>query len=328
MTLQAQRDIGIEDGEDVDFEILTTYAGGSNPGVVYKYLGGTAWGTISPELGYAVMDLIIYDNHLYAGVTTGFGGYEGTGKVYRYDGDKTWTLVGDGMDHAVISLAIYQGDLYAGTGRGGFRLYKYTLGATNCGIENWTRVVDYGWNGVRSLYVSHDYLLMGDAGMDYFGRWDGSNFYADLADGGSCIYDYQDYGGYVYAAAYAGRLWRSSDGIHWDTVLDYYDGNMWELEQFGNSMYMAYNNGELRSYSGTGDLRGGLVYAAPDGIVSMVTDGQYLYFGTGGDAVGYGPESEGIASIYKYDGAAPPTLISNEDEFGAGVQVLYCYNPK
>lgn len=299
---------------------VVLYAGGNNPGVVYQYLGGTDWEIISPELGYAVMDLIEYEGHLYAAVTTGFGGYTGVGKVYRHDGDNTWTLVGDGMDHAVISLAIYHGELYAGTGRGSFRLYRYTPGTTNCGIANWTRIVNYGWNGVRSLYVSRGYLLMGDAGSDYFGHWDGSNFYADLADGGSCIYDYQDYGDYVYAAAYVGRLWRSSDGIHWGVVLDYYDGNMWELEEFQDELYMSYNNGELRASSAPD--RGRLVYPASDGIISMITDGNNLYFGTGGDAVGWGPESSGIASVYKYDGSSV-VLISDEDEMVTGVQVLY-----
>jgi len=31
------------------------YAGGHNPGVVYRYHGGTNWEIISPVLGYAVL---------------------------------------------------------------------------------------------------------------------------------------------------------------------------------------------------------------------------------------------------------------------------------
>jgi murein DD-endopeptidase MepM/ murein hydrolase activator NlpD len=298
------------------------YAGGHNPGVVYRYLNGI-WEPISPELGYAVMDLTMFNGQLYAAVTTGFGGYDGVGKVYRYEGGKKWTLVGDGMDHAVISLAVYNGELYAGTGRGAFRLYKYTPGTTNCGIQDWTKIIDYSrWNGVRSLYVSHGYLLMGDTYYDRIGRWDGKNFYADLDDYGWCIYDFQDFGGYVYAAAYDGRLWRSSDAIHWNVVLGYYDGNMWELEVFQNKLFMAYDNGELRVYDGTGDLRGELVFRAPDSIISMATDGEYLYLGTGGDAVGYGAKRTGIANVYMYDGRNV-VQISSEDQMGEGVQVLY-----
>ena len=58
-------------------------------------------------------------------------------------------------------------------------------------------------------------------------------------------------------------------------VLGYYDGNMWELEQFQNKLYMSYNNGELRAYDGIGSLRGTLVCSASDGIISMTTDGNY-----------------------------------------------------
>lgn len=298
------------------------YAGGHNPGVVYRYLGGINWEVISPELGYAVMDLIEYNGHLYAGVTTGFSGYNGMGKVYKYDGDKKWILVGDNMDHAVISLAVYKGNLYAGTGRGAFRLYKYTPGMTNCGIQNWTRVVDYPWDGVRSLYASPSYLLMGDSSWDRIGRWDGSKFYTDLDGGGSCIYDFIEYGNHVYAAAYMGRLWCSQDAVNWNVVLGYYDGNMWELEVFKNKLYMAYNNGELRVWNGIGDLRGELVYKAQDGIISMTTDGNYLYFGTGGDAIGYGYEIIGTANVYRYDGTNVE-LITKWDQMGTGVQVIY-----
>jgi len=198
------------------------------------------------------------------------------------------------------------------------KLYRYEGGTT------WTQVIgSVVWSGTRALYVSRDYLLMGDIGYDRFGRWDGSNFYADLDGGGSCIYDYQDYGDYVYASAYVGRLWRSTDAIVWSVVLDYYDGNMWELEEFQSKLYMSYHNGELRAYDGTGDLRGDLVYTAPDGIISMTTDSRYLYFGTGGEAGSlYDSETWGTASVYRWDGDEE-TLISDEDEMVTGVQVLY-----
>jgi len=291
------------------------YAGGHNPGVVYHYLGGTSWEVISPVLGYAVLSLVEYDGHLYAGTTSAFGG-SGIGRVYRYDGGTTWTLVGNNMDNDVCSLAIYQGHLYAGTAWNGMKLYRYEGGTS------WTQVIgNIVWDGTRSLYVSHGYLLMGDIGWDYIGHWDGVSFYQDQpSTTGSCIYDFQEYGDYLYAAAYTGRLWRSTDATRWSVVLDYYDGNMWELEEFRGQLYTSYNNGELRTSDGT--TRGTLVYQASDGIISMTTDGNYLYFGTGGDAVGYGPESSGIANVYKYDGTNV-VLISNEDQMGAGVQVLY-----
>lgn len=308
----------------ISSEINGLFAGGSAPGVVYKYLGGNQWEVISPSLGYAVLSLVEYDGYLWAGTTSEFGGWGGVGRIYRYDGS-SWTLVGDNLDNAVCSLAVYKGELYAGTAWNGMRLYKYTPGRTNCGIPNWTRVVDEtAWTGTRALYVVDNYLLMGDILWDYIGHWDGENFYRDqLVTTGSCIYDFQKYDDYLYAAAYGGRLWYSKNVTDWEVALQYYDGNMWELEVFDGKFYMAYNNGELREYSGVGDLRGRTVYIAPDGIISMLSTGLYLYFGTGGDAIGYGGDAEGVASIYKYNGEIQPELISSEGVFGTGVQVLY-----
>ena len=302
------------------------YAGTSNPGLVYRF-DRRNWKLISTEEdldAYAVLDLIEYNGTLYAATSTEFGCWAGIGRVYRYDGGGQWTLVGDNMDNSVNDLEIYNGELYAGTSGNGFRLYKYTPGTTNCDIPNWTRVVDDDlWNGIRSLYNDGNYLLMGDVFWDYIAHWDGSNFYRDQPiTTGSCIYDFQGYGGNVYAAAYAGRLWSSSNVFNWNVVLDYYDGNMWELEKFKNKLYMSYDNGELRRTDGT-DLRGELVYTASDGIISMTTDGNYLYFGTGGDAVGYGGETGGIANVYRYDGT---NLELIWDPPLAGIQDLYVSN--
>jgi len=199
------------------------------------------------------------------------------------------------------------------------RLYRY-----NDNPHDWTLVVDYQpWVGTRSLYVFNDYLLMGDYGVDYFGRWDGTNFYADHDGGGSCIYDYKHHGDYVYAAAWIGRLWQSSDGINWTLALGYDSdlGHMWQLETFANDLYMAYRNGQLRASSIPNPTRGTLIYTAADEIISMTTDGNRLYFGTGGEA-GYRGRTTGIATVYQYDdlGVVP---ISGYDEMGAGVQVLY-----
>jgi len=317
------------------------YAGTSGPGLVYQYLGDDDWRIIGNMTEfdndvYAVADLVEYQGQLWAGVTTGYGGTTGVGRVYVRDGDTSWTCVGNNMDHAVISLAVYKGNLYAGTGRGAFRLYKYTPGETDCGIQNWTRVVNTSWDGVRSLYVSYNssqyLLLMGDAYYDRIAHWDGENFTEDRTNNdGSCIYDFADFGDYVYASAYAGRLFKSSDRKNWQVQLGYYDGPMWELERVQDKLYMAYDSGELRWWNGSGSARGTQIDVdpstaginpAPDGIISMATDGSNLYFGTGGDAIGYPYTIGGIANIYKYDGTSTE-LISDHDQFGEGVQVLY-----
>ncbi len=301
------------------------YAGTSNPGIVYRHTAGNTWEATSPTLGYAVLSLLEYEGHLYAGTMSTSNPDGGIGQVYRHDSGTNWTLIGDNLDNQVSSLVVYQGNLYAGTAWKGMRLYKYTPGTTNCGIANWTRVVNYtAWNGTRHLAVSHGYVLMGDIYWDTIGHWDGSTFHPDQTQQtGSCIYDFDEYGGYVYGAAYLGRMWRSLDGIHWSLAPGFegrYDGSMWEVETFHGSLYMAYADGELRA--STLPDRGMLIYTAPDGIISMVTDGANLYFGTGGEAGAlYGSEAEGIANIYSYDGANVQ-LISSQDQFGGGVQVL------
>jgi PKD repeat protein len=294
----------------------TLYAGGSNPGVVYKYNGGTSWDVISPELGYAVLDLVEYEGRLYAATMSTSSPLIGVGRVYRYDGGTTWTLVGDNMDNQVASLSVYQGNLYAGTSWNGGNLYRYDGGTS------WTVGSIAGWSGIRATYEWSDGdLHLGDIGYDKLGRYDGSSFYYDVNLYGSCIYDFESYGGYLYASAYQGALHRSSDGINWVTTLGYYDGNMWELETYNDLLHMSYNNGQLRASDGT--TLGTLVYTAPDGIISMTADESNLYFGTGGEAGAYyGSELSGTASVYKYDGTTV-SLISGVDEMVTGVQVLY-----
>jgi sugar lactone lactonase YvrE len=298
-------------------KVQCLYAGGSDPGYVYQYAGGTTWDIISPDLGYAVLDLVKYQGHLYAGTMSTSDPENGIGRVYRYDGGMSWTLVGDNMDDQVCALEVYNDNLYAGTAWGDMNLYRYNGGTS------WTQVVNYvPWYGTRALHVSHDLLLMGDIGFDLFGHIDAAEvFTADHSGGGSCIYDYEDYNDHVYGSAYQGRLWESPDATSWNVILDYYDGNMWELEAFQGLLYMSYNNGELRA-SNIPD-RGALIYTANDGIISMETDGDNLYFGTGGEAGAYyGSSTTGTASVYRYDGTNI-VLISDPDYMVTGVQVLY-----
>ncbi len=133
-------------------------------------------------------------------------------------------------------VGFYNGELYAGVGCGVFRVYKawvfrrryYELDVS-CG---------YPWRG---LFVSRGFLLIGDSLYGRIGRWDGRWFYADVDVGG---YDFAEFGEYVYAAAYAGALYRSRDGIRWGGFLGYYGGgNMWSLAVYRGRLFMGYNNG-------------------------------------------------------------------------------------
>ena len=293
------------------------FAGTSNSGIVYQYMGGTTWDAISPSLGYAVLTLTEYEGKLYAGTMSTSSPMSGVGKVWRYDGDGLWTLVGDDLDDQVCQLVVYNGDLYAGTAWAGGRICRYDGGTT------WTNVVSYGgWSGMRALYVAEDgYLHCGDIGYDKFGRFDGTTFTYDENHYGSCIYDFAEYDGALYGSAYQGRMFRSANGINWSNVLGYYDGNMWELEVFQGLLFMSYNNGVLHSTDST--IARDYVWTAPDGIISMVAQGDIaLYLGTGGEAGAYyGSSGSGTGKVYSYDGFSTPVAISGT--LGVGIQCLY-----
>jgi hypothetical protein len=281
------------------------------------------WIPISPVLGYSVLCMAEYRGELYVGTTTEFGIRSGTGQVWKFNG-KEWELVGDGLDHNVNALVVYRGELYAGTSLNGMRVYRYKGG------KDWELVVDeqwypwgMGWYGTRSMAVFKGNLIIGDTFWDLIGLWDGREFHrVQPYETGSCIYDFEEFQGRLYGSAYKGRIWVSQDGWNWNIIGDYYDGNLWEMEVYRGQLYKGYQCGELRRWSGEGDIRGQLVYQAPAPIISMATDGMFLYFGTGGDASGFGESRDGIANIYRYDGREVK-LISEWDQFGSGVQVLY-----
>lgn len=311
----ASVDITVSPGPIPTAEI---YAGTSNPAAVYKYEGDTQWTSISSgsqlENEYAVLDLIEYNGHLYAGTVS----WNGIGRLYKYEAG-SWDLVCDNLDHQVSSLVEYAGNLYAGTSWAGGRLYRYD-GPNQC-----QRVLDIQesslntwWGGFRSAYVWTDgWLYLGDIGMDYIGRFDGTTFSTVANLSGSCIYDFESYNGNLYASAWQGRLHESPDGLNWYPVLDYHDGNMWEIEVFQNYLYMGLDSGGLERYNGAMNET---IWTAPDSIISMIADDDQLYIGTGGEA-GYHGDTTGISRVYKYDGTGTPELISNT--MGTGVQVLY-----
>jgi len=309
--------VGSEDGKVYAFgrARMALYAGGSDPGVVYQYAGGTQWNIVSPNLGDAVLCLCEYEGHLYAG-TVSNGEMGEKGRVWRYDGGTVWTLVGDNMDDRMLSLVVFKGDLYAGTGFVAGRLYRYEGGTT------WTMVVDYtrevgdpptGWIGFWSLYVWNDILYIGDAGYDLFGHYDGTNFTYDADLGGSCIWDFEVYDNNLYASAFVGRVHRSSDGTTWTTIRDYQPYDSWELETFQGYLHVT-TGPKLERYDG---VNFDLVWTEPRGneTISMINTGDNLVLGTG--IAGYG--GPGVGRVYTFDGTQAH-LIS--DDMGSGIQAL------
>jgi len=296
------------------------YAGTSNPGVVYAY-DGTTWTAISGSLGYAVLDLIEFDGYLYAATMSTSSPLSGIGKVWRYEGGTSWTLMGDNLDDQVCDLEEWNGDLYAGTAWNGGKLYRYDAASAPHNTFVWVGNVG-GWSGIRSLYPSsYGYLQLGDIGYDKFGRFDGTSFFYDAHLGGSCIYDFAEFNNGLYGAAYIGRLHRSTNGVSWYNVLGYYDGNMWELEPFQGYLYLSYDNGVLARLDTSHNWSH--VWTGPDGIISMLADGDsVLYLGIGGEAGAYyGSSTPGTGYVYAYTGSGAPTLLSGP--MGTGVQCLH-----
>ncbi len=294
------------------------FAGTSNPGCVYSYAGGSNWRRISPILGYAVLDLIEFKGRLYAATMSTSDPQGGAGGVWRYEDDDTWTLVGEQMDNQVCDLIEWQGECYAGTAWRGGKLFV---------LDEETETFEFldyvnGWSGIRAMYVwKFPWIQLGDIWWDKFGRYDGKAAHHDVHLWGSCVYDFAAYDNALYAAAFMGRLFRSTDGVTWAEVRGYEDGNLWELETFRGALYMGDNEGRLRTLDGAHDTA--LVWTTSQGIISMLADGdETLYIGTGGEAGAYyGSSTSGDGYVYAFaaDGAAQPV----SGRLGTGVQCLY-----
>jgi hypothetical protein len=308
----------------------TLYAGTTNPGVVYEYKGGTTWTSISSSLGWSVTSLITYDGKLYAAVITDPYIYSSVGKVYRYDGVFDWTLIGT-LDNQVTFLIVYKGELYAGTATPA-RLYKYNPVTTS-----WTKVLEYGlWYGFRSAYVWGDWLYLGEWYYDRFARWNGVTFDEfQPYYWGSCIYSIEEYGNYLYAGAYIGRIYKvtsepATATAIWGPAPNY--RYAWSLKSFKGHLYIGFDaNGTriapLYRYDGTSFTQVWSYSTTTtnyhEGIISMATDGTYLYVGVGGQAVGYPTymSGEGTGKVYRTLDGTTFELVSGI--MGTGVQVLY-----
>lgn len=314
------------------------YAGTTNPGKVCEYVGGGSWSEISPGLGFSVTSLIIFEGELYAGVITNSYAYNSQGLIYRYDGynpstgEHIWTQVGQ-LDQQVCELVEFNGDLYAGTAVGSARLYRY-----DPATESWSLMIDHtSWDGTRAAFVWGDWLYIGDWYNDRFARWNGVTF-EDLGNfGGSCIYDLEAYGDFLYGGAYIGAMYRvtyspSSIARIWYIPDSRY---VWALDEFQDRLYIGVDwigsgaaDGQLWKYNRHTDTRE-LAWSLPvsnshEGVISLTSDGDFtLYMGIGGQAVGY-PYSlsgAGTGQVWAFDGSNY-TKISTDGSLGTGVQTL------
>ncbi|MGD1277193.1 MAG: PEP-CTERM sorting domain-containing protein [Tepidisphaeraceae bacterium] len=286
-------------------------------GKVYAYQGATTWTAISPATGldYAVLSIVQFDGSLYA--STKSSSYLTSGRVWRYNGGTSWTVVADNLDQDV-RMAVYNGQLYAGTASNAPKLYRYDASAKNFSYVGTVPLMTYGIGAMYSS--SYGYLQLGGIECDDLAHFDGTKLTFDVEEnpeGGSCIYDYAEFNKKLYAAAYVGHLYGSTDGITWSTVLSSdngdYGASIHQVAPFQDRLYLAYEDGEL-AYLDSSEVWHSVLKASKD-IPAMLADGNTtLYYGTGQ------AEASTNGYVYAYTGSGDPTLIS--DDIGS-VQYLY-----
>jgi hypothetical protein len=345
---------------NTDSLVNKLFAGGSNPASVYKYTGGTNWQRISAgsalESQFAVLSLVEYNGELYAGTRQIPSWFEGIGKVWKYEGEGTnWTLVGDNLDLQVSALVVYYGNLYAGTSSlnktpytGSLYRYDYEGGTLNPNSD-WTKIVDTAtglgmpnpdtdWLGFRCLYVSditgEDILHIGDIEGspgngygDFFGHYtvtgNEPGFIVDAKfkdKAQSCVWDFAEYNNELYACAYKGLVYKSTNGFSWTAIRDtYQDYNSWEIEAFRDYLYITDGPQFSKSVDG---INWNAVWTNSDGydIISMIGTKNFMIFGTGCEAGYYDGASATIGKVYVYDETGDPQLISGN--MSGGIQTL------
>jgi hypothetical protein len=314
---------------------IKLYAGTTNPGIVWEYKGGSNWESITENpssLGWSVTSLISYEGALYASTISDPDIYSSFGRVWKYKGSKTWESVSEGLEASQVTfLIMYKGELYAGTATPA-RLYKY-----NPATSSWSKVLEYApWFGFRSAYIWGDWLYLGEWYWDRFARWNGITFQEFQPNyWGSCVYNFEEYEGALYAGTYIGRIYKITAEppaaiAIWGPEPNY--RYAWTLKSFKGYLYIGFDAGSagvapLYRYDGTWFIQVWSYVTATtnahEGIISMANDGTYLYVGVGAQAVGYPTYMSGVGTgrVYRTLDGTTYELISST--LGTGVQVLY-----
>jgi murein DD-endopeptidase MepM/ murein hydrolase activator NlpD len=323
-----------------EHKITGLYAGSTNPGVVWQYKGGTNWENITEQpssLGWSVTSITNHGGELYVSTISNPNIYSSSGQVWKYAGAKTWTPVSAGLEvNQVTFLIIYKGELYAGTATPA-RLYKYDPATTS-----WSIALEYGpWYGFRSACVWGNWLYLGEWYWDRLGRWNGTTFDEFQPEyWGSCIYNIEEYEGYLYAGAYGGSLYKITSEP--PTATKIWNPPQWQyawtLKKFKDYLYIGLDSGgtgtaPLYRYDGINLPSSPTWIYSPapnphEGIISMATDGKSLFVGVGGQAVGYPTYMSATGTGKVYRSSDGINFEPASDTMGTGVQVLYYYEPK
>ncbi len=329
-------------------EVVMLYAGTrglqSGDGKVFGYLRNGEWiDMASSGLGDAstVMDLVFYDSRLYAGVTPGPPGCdECEGQVWRWEG-QAWNQVGT-LEKGVMVLAVMNGHLYAATAPPA--LYR----CAECDGGDWEQLPssieqNYFRSGIVTTVCGQPELYLGDGFKDIIYQYQPGGHVREINNfSGSCIWDFAEYDGDIYAGAFAGertygnvyRMRGSDCGARFSRAF-VTGANNWALEPFRKDLYIG-SGAPVPGAQGAQlwTSRGGsptLIHAWPttqekEGVASLAAAGEDgLYIGLGAPYhVGLG---DGRAEVWRYDGDSF-IRISDEDAFGAAVQTLLLAPPE
>lgn len=287
------------------------FAATSKPGKVYRYLGGSNWEPISGELGSSVDVLTFYNGQLYAAVS--LNDIHGPSVIFRYTGGETWSPVSGEVNAKITAIALFRGRLYAAAVNPAWnkgQLIRFDEGLS------WSIVADSNalsaeWQGFQTLYPTSDYLYIGASNSDFIARYDGVGIEQMSSSSGAGIRAMEVFQGELYAGAMDGWLYTTPDGVNFTQQHSgIYPSNILSMKTFKDDLFIGmysaadgpdkeqlyrWNSGALQliwENSSSG---------AWSGVVSMVTNGTSLYFGTG-VAAGF-PDDAGNGIVYVYDGA-------------------------
>ena len=265
---------------------------------------------VASNLDQVVHCLATHNGVLYAGTQTEVG-VHGTGYVYRYHGGTSWSQVGSSIDNGVMSLISHDGYLIAGTRSQGMKTYRLIDG-------DWVLRSNLGFRGTRSMAVIDGNFYEGDFLRDKIFR----NGDQVLDEAGSCIWDFAKHNGTLYACAWRGTYWYSTDnGVTWTdysgapfTDYELPANNIFSMDVFKGDLYFGCK-GLIRGHTHIWDAPGN----DESTISTMINDGNTMYLGIGGDQ-GYNSHLQ-PGYVYAYTGTGIPTLIS--PSLDDGVQVLF-----
>ncbi len=252
------------------------YAGAGN----WRGVGGRLWRTAdgynwspasAPGFGLtatnpAIIDLIVFNNQLYAGT----GWDSAPGQIWRAADGTTWNPIvtdgfGDSSNQGITDFAVFSGTLYAAASgnAGGLQIWRSTTGDP----LSWTNVVTGGNGDAHNNTVTgfgpfngalYAVVTGSPSGVQVWRSPSGNpGSWSQVNTSGFGLADNQDasgpaaFDGYMYVGTRnygtGGQLWRSSNGTTWNPVVtdgfgDTHNFKVESLLVFDNALFAATSN--------------------------------------------------------------------------------------